>query len=486
MATINSAASGNFNSGATWVGGVVPTIGDTAVALAGHTITINSNVACDEVTNANNSGYFNLLDTYTLTANVTGGASAANNGTVRYNGTTSATIVGNVTNTQAANFTAAVYQTGTGTLNITGNITGGTANISRYGVLTIAGNITVTGNVTSGTTAGSSGIESSGISSVITVTGNVSSAGTGSVNVDGILASGTTVNIFVTGAVTGGTSTGTAPGVRATSSASIIDVVGSINATSTQHGVSPVGSLLISGNINDANNGKPAYSVISTTFVRVRVTTGAVTTHYTPAIGAGSPVLRASMDYITNNVPVPADVREGLSYADDQFEGTLAVPPAGSVALGVPVDNTTGTAALTPEAVWEYVISGTAAQTRLANIPTEISNAQGSIEGEVAAAQSAIEAKIDETEQDIIDSVEGNALTAAQVWDHEIEAGVQAGDRLLDTATSAELAEAGITVEEIWDHPVEDVTSTGSIGVRLKNVATVESTGSQIAAFENG
>jgi hypothetical protein len=44
-----------------------------------------------------------------------------------------------------------------------------------------------------------------------------------------------------------------------------------------------------------------------------------------------------------------SDVRAGVTYAG--LTGTCAVPPAGSVALGVPVDNTTGTALLTGAAV---------------------------------------------------------------------------------------------------------------------------------------
>jgi hypothetical protein len=50
----------------------------------------------------------------------------------------------------------------------------------------------------------------------------------------------------------------------------------------------------------------------------------------------------------------PADVRSGTVYADGNLTGACAVPAAGSVALGVPVDATTGTAVLTPEAVWGH------------------------------------------------------------------------------------------------------------------------------------
>jgi hypothetical protein len=58
----------------------------------------------------------------------------------------------------------------------------------------------------------------------------------------------------------------------------------------------------------------------------------------------------------TANAAMPAatDVRDGVSYASGALTGSCAVPAAGSVALGVPVDATTGTAVLTPEAVWGH------------------------------------------------------------------------------------------------------------------------------------
>jgi hypothetical protein len=45
--------------------------------------------------------------------------------------------------------------------------------------------------------------------------------------------------------------------------------------------------------------------------------------------------------------PSASNVRSGVVYANGNQTGTCAVPAAGSVALGVAVDNTTGTAVLT-------------------------------------------------------------------------------------------------------------------------------------------
>ncbi len=79
----------------------------------------------------------------------------------------------------------------------------------------------------------------------------------------------------------------------------------------------------------------------------------------------------------TQNAAMPAasDVRNGVSYASGAQTGSCAVPAAGSVALGVPVDNTTGTAVLTPAAVWSHAtrtITGGLVDTAttLTNAPT--------------------------------------------------------------------------------------------------------------------
>jgi hypothetical protein len=78
----------------------------------------------------------------------------------------------------------------------------------------------------------------------------------------------------------------------------------------------------------------------------------------------------------TQNAAMPAatDVRSGVSYASGAQTGSCAVPAAGSVSLGVPVDNTVGTAALTPAAVWEYAtreITGGVVDT-LTNAPASV------------------------------------------------------------------------------------------------------------------
>jgi hypothetical protein len=52
----------------------------------------------------------------------------------------------------------------------------------------------------------------------------------------------------------------------------------------------------------------------------------------------------------------PADVRLGTSYANGALTGTCAIPPAGSVSLGVPVDATTGTGSVTSAEIRDLIL----------------------------------------------------------------------------------------------------------------------------------
>ena len=56
------------------------------------------------------------------------------------------------------------------------------------------------------------------------------------------------------------------------------------------------------------------------------------------------------------DAPIPANVRQGVTYALGTYTGTLAVPSPSSVSYGVATDNTTGSAVLTPQAVWDYAL----------------------------------------------------------------------------------------------------------------------------------
>ena len=76
----------------------------------------------------------------------------------------------------------------------------------------------------------------------------------------------------------------------------------------------------------------------------------------------------------SSDIPSPADVRLGISYAFNSTTGTLNIPHPNNVTFGVPVDNTFGNAMLTVGSIWNYPVEDITVQgsigMRLKNVST--------------------------------------------------------------------------------------------------------------------
>lgn len=370
MALIISAATGNFNAGATWVGGIVPGAADEARASTGHTVTITANVTCTELSN-DGTGIYTLNSGVTLTANVTSKSTTVTRNCLQFTAASpaTATIVGNCTGGTVGGATC-VANTSTGTINITGNVTGGTSAVAfAQGAVNLgAGTITVTGNLTGGSGASSYAAQNAS-TGAITVTGNVSAgAGTSSVGVQ----NASTGTVTITGNATGGTGS-TAYGVNNVTTGTVtitgIATGGSTNGAEGARNI--VGGVLSVGRAKGN-----AFGIGSTGIVAgVGVTSGQTSVTKVKEIEYGSrgmsptsgPIYLDSdltnvavfVNYPTgsktlsdpNNTaglsPAATDVRNGVVYNYGVNTGSAYIPSAGSVAFGVPVDNTTGTATLT-------------------------------------------------------------------------------------------------------------------------------------------
>jgi hypothetical protein len=441
MATITSAQTGDFSDTATWVGGVVPTVGDIAVAANGHVVAIDTDVTLTRVTQLG-TGKFTLGGGRTLTAEVQAvSGSFTSGGTVEVTATSGSTayIIGNVTglSSTAVNI-CGVNVTGTGTLQLTGNVTGspgsvteanghagvyinssatveitgqldggtggakralqvGTSGVNAtviingnvlggttsncLGILIQASSCTfqITGNVTGGIGQNAEAIQST-TSPVITITGNVTAGARHGVFITGVSPSVTVVGnatagnatnniavycsgasaiITITGNVIGAAGTNA---VYAAGATSFIDVVGNATAGGTSgHAIrsdatSAGFGVRFSGETTDTQSGVRA---IYTRFFRVVSTAPSGVVRYAndASFPTGGTVSRVSPDNVTG-MPATNNVRSGLTYGyNDELSGTLAMPNSGSVALGVPVDDTTGVAVLTQEAIWNYLAS---------------------------------------------------------------------------------------------------------------------------------
>ena len=365
MALILSAATGNFNAGATWVGGIVPGAADEARASTTHVVTITANVTCTELSNAG-TGTYVLNNGVTLTANVTHKSASLAVNCLSFSAASpaTATIVGNCTG-GSTNDAVAVVNTSSGTLNITGNVTGGAAR--AYGANnTGIGTITIVGNITGGSgTVNPYGVNNNS-TGVINATGNVTggsaASGSGIVNVS----SGTII-------VVGNISASVASGLI-NSSTGIITITGDITATNSASALTSANtgaSVKVSGSMIGSANGTPAiyaakYLIDPTpTTAKFRQGKNGTTT-YSDFFTADNSLGQAAI----------TDVRFGTVYASGALTGVAYIPAAGSVAFGVPTDNTTGTATLTAANVRAAIGMASAnLDTQLAAIPSAITNA---------------------------------------------------------------------------------------------------------------
>ena len=394
MALITSAASGNFNAGATWTGGIVPGVGDEARAATGHTVTITANATCDEVSNAG-TGTFVLNSGVTLTANVThkGLTNTVNCLSFSAASPATASIAGNITagsvtsahgavNSSSGtlnvtgnllgggNSSIAVNNTSTGAVNITGNSTGGTGSNARGAQNASSGTLTITGNATGGSAAGASGTHNSsgGILNLIgTATGGSNATSFGADN-------GGVGQLNITGTAIGGTvgpgannsSSGTLNATRAKGNGFGIGSVGlssAVGVSSVQASITKVEEIEY-GSLGQSPTSGPTYltSQLSNVAVFVNYPTGSKT--------LSDPNNTAGLS------PSATDVRSGVIYNNGINTGTCAVPAAASVAFGVPVDATTGTATLTAADVRAAIGLATAnLDTQLADLPTASENA---------------------------------------------------------------------------------------------------------------
>ena len=330
-----------------------------------------------------------------LVINATGiGIRSSSNTCVTYSATSgSTTINGNIFGTTTTNFVSTINYIGSANLNINGNLTSGTIpggglqpaiNKTGTGTLTIIGNLNI-GDSTNGNHC----IVNSGIGT-INVTGNLFGqlgGGSGSA-----ISNSGVCTINITGNIYAGSSNTDASIAIVNSVAATIYVTGNVYSTYANSGINSSGAhyLNIVGILTvnpSATNVTTRPAVVSTSSSAINLFTGpfvcspygffpyqVIRMHLIPTTnsyiefrdettnGALSPGAIApatqlvSPATLVNNLAT-SDVRYGTSYALGTLTGTLRMPTANQVTSGIQVDNTFGSAVLTIDAIWDYLVT---------------------------------------------------------------------------------------------------------------------------------
>lgn len=360
MATYYARKAGNINAADVWAttpsgtaAAVTFASGDVLVANSfAIAVNVDTNLGAtgqvrnDTTGGATNGGGFTLASGVTLTANVYGNANGTSANCVIFNSTTPsiATIVAGTIAAGSNNSAVENANTGTLTITVSGTVGNGTGT-NGYGVRNSSTGtiyLTASGGIFGGSGQTSYGVLNNSTGNVF-ITGNVT-GGTHTSNPNGVQNNSNGI-VEITGTATGGTSSGIGAVNFANGTLRVTKAVGNGFGPGTTGLAATVG--VAGGNVNSITTVEQIeFGALgqSPTSGAVRlVANGSNNANFYTTTGGRKTLIDATVNAA---MPAASDVRSGVSYASGAFVGSCAVPAAGSVALGVPVDNTTGTAVL--------------------------------------------------------------------------------------------------------------------------------------------
>jgi hypothetical protein len=328
--TLSTRAISFSSSGTLTLNGIVAIggrVAGTTVVNGAHAIESTSAAGTVAITNATLTGgsggfAFGIQNastgTVTITSSTVTGASGANSIGLNNNSTGTATITSSTVTGGSSGAAHGLNNNSTGTATITSSTVTGGSNATAYGINNYA---TGTATITSSTVTGGSNATAYGINNTITGT------------------------VTITGDVTASTAAGVL-----NASTGPVTITGTLTPTPAVHALQCTNTtganITLSGSLIYASNGFAPTNCLkflvnpTPTMAKVRFAKNGSTT-YSDFFTADNSLGQAAI----------TDVRFGTVYASGALTGSAYIPAASSVAFGVPVDNTTGTAVLTAAAI---------------------------------------------------------------------------------------------------------------------------------------
>jgi hypothetical protein len=178
-----------------------------------------------------------------------------------------------------------------------------------------------------------------------------------------------TMNVNISGSISSVGGTSVASGFYSQGTG-IITINGSITSTNSSPGLQSLSTALIrvTGPLISQNNFPAVYAQ------RVQLLSTSTPYYKLQSDTFNKDIIFYDTSY-TSSLPAQTNVRSGSLYGgSNEFSGSMVVPSTSSVRYGVPVDNTTGSATLTPQDILNYAVSSLTGSNsigaRLQNIAT--------------------------------------------------------------------------------------------------------------------
>ena len=517
MAVVYPLANGNWSTVANWYSAGVPytqlpQVGDDVYA-DGKTVTIDQNVTVANLYTTQRSGgtiagVFNVSASgLTITANIIASGTVSFNFACVVSATGTTTIIGNITAATSGSYGVGL-QISAGTVNITGNVLGGGSGTinGTNGISVINSSIlNLVGNVT----GGASSTATYGIGFFNTSRGVITGNATGGLTDSGINVSSTLSNALV---FNGLAISGSTPAIKNSTTGTV-----TINGNQTAVGTALVFSILnnstgiitINGDCLGALSASPsnAYIVNNNTTGIVNIN-GNVTAR---SVGPSATVAIVNNNNVGGTMNISGNVSGGsvLNAIGVYNNSTGTVNVGGNITGGSIASNspaiysiTAGTidvTGTTTAGLYPALFSTSLTATNI--LRGNITNALGVpayFAYKITVSPTAVQTATMQTTTNVDRlfstsnvSVGAPAVTNVRLGIVYGSTNELTGTMIVPTPanvrngvpTDNTVGTADLTIAEFWDINASTLTTAGSIGDRVRNSATVQSTGDQLAAF---